>query len=613
MTIFENQLANTTQQIKSSIYNNEQIRKEYLDQCKRKSRIYYGIPIKEVYEIFHPFPFKELIEKLHQEPLLSRTQAEKEDIANKVVPVKHLNNTKGVKSVLCQFTRFLKDHERKPKLKHFIDSDKVLGYFYFKSDFSPSGNTRRNNAQAFIVILKWLKNRGEFKTYESNIDYIISELHNYAEINKDLANRTRQTKNELERIIDGDWFAPGEEDAFVIWAINYWKQIVDIYIDEESGEVDEIQREDCFKLMDCLLTLTQLLNGGLRREVNASIDPSKIIIEGGQLSYEIQKEKKVRLNINSLPFPSYINNLIIFYIKYVLPKINPKNKIKRLWINRKGNPLEHKDYSKHFKRFIKKFNPALNINPIETRRQAITNLFGKRIDSIKGQNELIQMAERYYNVGTNVMAKYYNRFNYVHELQEIHNLMLNSMIQSETLNELNKVNKEFVKYVKEINIANKDEKRITRTVRLTPDDEKWRKYLLSKKGKEGSEEITQEVETSPCKKRKIQRKTDENIEESNENEEIDIIDLTEVKKDIEKNEKKEEINEENENDEVNDKRSEENEEYEVERILNHKKENGKLYFLIRWKGYTENHDSWIEMSELDNCIDLLENYLYKKL
>src|SRR5690606_24034696 len=176
---------------------------------------------------------------------------------------------------------------------------------------------------------------------------------------------------------------------------------------------------DCWKLMDCLLTLIGLLNGGLRREVSANIDPTKIVYQNGVLSYETSKEKRVRLNVDALPFPEFLVNFILFYMKHVIPvfeKINPKKKIKSLWYTRDGNALEHKDYSAHFTRFIKQFNPDLKITPIETRRQGITNLFGKRIESTKDLNTLIQMAERYFNVGTSVMQKYYNRFNYFSQL-----------------------------------------------------------------------------------------------------------------------------------------------------------------------------------------------------
>ena len=33
-------------------------------------------------------------------------------------------------------------------------------------------------------------------------------------------------------------------------------------------------------------------------------------------------------------------------------------------------------------------------------------------------------------------------------------------------------------------------------------------------------------------------------------------------------------------------------EYEMEKIVNHKKEDGKLYYLIKWKGYESHENTW---------------------
>jgi len=494
--------SSTEEKIKT-IYNDDEIRREYIKKCKKESNNYFGIDLNEVYEMFKPFPLHELIKRFDEKVLHSRTSEEIENIRNKSVPTNHLNNSHGVKSVLRQFCRFLRDNEKKPKLKHFVDVSKVLGYFRFRDEFTIAASTKRNNAQAFISILEWFRSRDEFKEYIPKIEFLQRHLREYAEINKHLANRTRQTKSESERIADGNWFAPGEEDAFVIWAINFWMDIVKNYVDE-TGKVEPIELDDCWELMDCLIALTGLLNGGLRREVNANIDPTKIVYENGYLSFETTKEKRVRLNVNSLPFPTWLSNFIIFYIENVIPvfkKLNPKKEVKCLWYNRKGNPLEHKDYSKHFTRFISRFNPDLKITPIETRRQGITNLFGNRIESSKDHRELVRMAERYFNVGNSVMEKYYNRYNYYSQLLEIQTLMVKSMISEDTQNYISQINEYLQKLVGyKSNITNKNEKEIKLLVRLTPYDDKWNEYLLLKKKRSF---ISPQKRKSPRKKKKV--------------------------------------------------------------------------------------------------------------
>lgn len=55
----------------------------------------------------------------------------------------------------------------------------------------------------------------------------------------------------------------------------------------------------------------------------------------------------------------------------------------------------------------------------------------------------------------------------------------------------------------------------------------------------------------------------------------------------------------------------ENEDYEVERILDvHMHRNNKREFLIRWKGYSSNVDSWEPEENLD-CKDLIEKFMSK--
>ena len=49
-------------------------------------------------------------------------------------------------------------------------------------------------------------------------------------------------------------------------------------------------------------------------------------------------------------------------------------------------------------------------------------------------------------------------------------------------------------------------------------------------------------------------------------------------------------------------------EYEVEKILNERDFRGKLKYLVRWKGYTVEEDTWEELKKLGNVIDLVENF-----
>ena len=53
-------------------------------------------------------------------------------------------------------------------------------------------------------------------------------------------------------------------------------------------------------------------------------------------------------------------------------------------------------------------------------------------------------------------------------------------------------------------------------------------------------------------------------------------------------------------------------EYEVESIINDRSHRNQHQYLIRWKGYSAAHDSWIPEKELSNAPDLLAEYLAQK-
>ncbi|KAB5588482.1 Transposon Tf2-1 polyprotein [Ceratobasidium theobromae] len=49
-------------------------------------------------------------------------------------------------------------------------------------------------------------------------------------------------------------------------------------------------------------------------------------------------------------------------------------------------------------------------------------------------------------------------------------------------------------------------------------------------------------------------------------------------------------------------------EYEVEQILNSKKTWGKLYYLIKWKGYSEESNSWEPKEHVENSPELIRQF-----
>lgn len=53
-------------------------------------------------------------------------------------------------------------------------------------------------------------------------------------------------------------------------------------------------------------------------------------------------------------------------------------------------------------------------------------------------------------------------------------------------------------------------------------------------------------------------------------------------------------------------------EYEVEYIVKHRSKKGKPEYLVRWKGFSEEHDTWEKEKNLTNCSKVLNAYLNTK-
>lgn len=53
---------------------------------------------------------------------------------------------------------------------------------------------------------------------------------------------------------------------------------------------------------------------------------------------------------------------------------------------------------------------------------------------------------------------------------------------------------------------------------------------------------------------------------------------------------------------------EEDDVYEVEKIVKHRKHSGRIQYRVRWKGYTEDDDTWEDEDNLEGCAIALAEY-----
>lgn len=63
--------------------------------------------------------------------------------------------------------------------------------------------------------------------------------------------------------------------------------------------------------------------------------------------------------------------------------------------------------------------------------------------------------------------------------------------------------------------------------------------------------------------------------------------------------------------EIEETKSKIDRDYEVQDLLQHKKRKGKIFYLIRWKGYSADYDFWVEEEKL-NCPAILTAYKKSK-
>jgi len=112
------------------------------------------------------------------------------------------------------------------------------------------------------------------------------------------------------------------------------------------------------------------------------------------------------------------------------------------------------------------------------------------------------------------------------------------------------------------------------------------------------------------KKRKIQskEKSDQSDESASEEETLSKIAKTTKKSDTSSTKGKAKDNEPlSDQDESAVEGSDE--EYEVEDIISHKKSHGRFLYLIRWKGFGSDSDTWETSATIENCPDVLNKYI----
>lgn len=296
-----------------------------------------------------------------------------------------------------------------------------------------------------------------------------------------------------------------------------------------------------------------------------------------------------------------------------------------LWINQKGLPLEKKNFTDIVRTVVARFNPVLNVSPIQFRRFNVTIIFQGIVIPKEEIESFLEIYSKLLNVSKEVMKKYYNRFNahgdMVKALQK-----LQKPFEDEEFHKMIQEGLELYESTPEFQteeIPDIDKKEIKGPIRLTYNDEEWLQDLADLKEewlkyvnwniKEIRKEVEKYVEKLEKKgivfkkfKRKRKRmknkyKRKKKIKLSNtQTEGYNLrkrkpINFKEI--DDDEIDGETEINYDNEDDR-----------FEVEKIIDHKIIDGKLYYKLKWKDLNE--ITWEPEESVDDCSELLDEYWF---
>lgn len=126
-------------------------------------------------------------------------------------------------------------------------------------------------------------------------------------------------------------------------------------------------------------------------------------------------EKVTRSKSWFISIPSCLSSFYIAFLSKVRPlllkpykggKFNPLY----LWVNCRGEAMEHDIFTKEVKVIVQLFNPFLRVTPIDWRRMTVTDLFRGVMDNpFRTMDDLVKVLSIHLNVGLSVMEEHYNR------------------------------------------------------------------------------------------------------------------------------------------------------------------------------------------------------------
>lgn len=530
-----------------------------------------------------------------------------------------------------------------------IDRIKIKGYLKFLGVCYTNAKTRRNKAQNLAKILNKFRSSNVLSTArQTDIEACLSMVKDSANYD---AIKARECTSTIYKEIDliNAGFFPGKKEkvAFIQWM---HKQLVKGMEIDEFG--DGLSIAEAHEWQDFFMTFIQPFFCGLRREVTAGIhvDRIKILSREGQKDELVLTpglEKRPRSKDDKIPIPYILEPLFLFFLNKVRPSLieyygnfNPMT----LWISRRGNALEYKVFSAIIVKISKKFNPLLNISPIQWRRMYISDVFANRIATaeIPLQQFILELGD-YLNVTPKVMDGHYNRASKFDGNKSVQYTLTKDLM--EELDDTYNQSLELSNYSlsDSSNISEYAGSKITRLMRETTDDTKWDKiytnYLLEKEvalsirkrkrsvfdsssssstsDDEILEDNQQALESDISgeeklfnKKRFISSSSENEFEFKNEPLMVDDKDFIVDQQCNNSSAFEDDVADIDEQHNLADVDDDEEPEFEVESILNKKFDliQNQVCYLVKWKGFSRKDATWEPLISLHNCLHLVNSF-----
>ena len=646
---FYSQLENESTQVEElpEMFTSVESRKKYIQE-ELKGQPYYKGYKKE--GVIREFPLlQKRFDSINSRALSKYSRKDRENIKNKKIQSKHINFVYAREAqLLGQFMRFTHDaYKRDPKFKNydykfkfewFLDINRVKPFFEFFEELDKGSNTCRNDALKYRNFLSYIMQYNACMPYLASIFLLGNWLGSYSEVHKDRNNRGEgktQKKNANQLIKDGQMMNIEEYKTFLKWIIHQLNSMIKKWKEKLVGQYKDnwskyIPKHEARKFQKFLFTGVMAFSGGLRKEVISLLRVDKLVRENSCIGTELSNEKTPRSNSNSIPLAKEFEMYIRFFIANVRNSLFTKNTPKgilSLWININGLPLEKKNFTEIVRSVIAKFNPVLNITPIQFRRFNVTMVFQGLVVPKEELEDFLDMFSKLLNVSKEVMKKYYNRFNahadMITALQKLQQPFKDEEFQLMCTEGIDLFSNtpEF----KVVDVPDVDSHDIKRPVRLTYDDsewlmvlkemnDNWLKFVPWKFGKVVKEvniyieklrelgaKISENYGRKKCKK-KGKRKRNSRDEEYRTKKRIKKI--------------KTENNTKQNQDDNGKLQYEDFKEIkvidndEIEELLDVKKIDGKFYYLATWK--RSDRTTWVEECDTGFPIHLLDLLKKKK-